>query len=148
MGSRVKIGVLVAALGALLALAPAALARGGGGTGGGGGGSCAQILSFSNTPVYTDSGDAAITTAYTVKQGCVDEHSVAVDLTFHNDSTGFTGIQSTMTPLGTYSYSNTWLSGFGTRYTITLELWSPNGKLQDSQKQTVTALTAPVAPVV
>jgi hypothetical protein len=143
MSSRVKIGVLVAALGALLALAPAALAKGGDG----GGGTCAQILSFSNTPVYTDTGDAAITTAYTVKQGCVDERAASVSLIIKNESTGFTGTSVTMTPLGTWSYSSTWPSGFSTRYTITLNVYSPNGKLQDTQKQTVTSLDAPVPAV-
>lgn len=141
MSSRIKLGVLVAALGALLALAPAAFAKGGDG---GGGGSCAQILSFSNVPAYDAAGDATITTAYTVKQGCVDERAAAVSLTYKNESTGFTGTSVIMTPLGTWSYSNTWPSGFGTRYTITLNVYSPNGKLQDTQKQTVTALDAPV----
>ena len=115
----------------------------GGGDGGGGGGTCAQILSFSNTPSYTDAGAAAITTAYTVQQGCVDERAAAVSLTFHNDDTGFTGTEVNMTPLGTWSYSRTWTSTFGTRYTITLNVYSPNGKLQATQKQTVTAFDPP-----
>ena len=137
MRSKSRIGVLVVALVALLALAPSALAKGGDG------GNCAQILSFSNTPAYAATGEAVITTAYTVAQGCVDERAAAVSLTFHNDSTGFTGTEVNMTPLGTYSYSRTWPSGFDTRYTITLNVYAPSGKLVATQKQTVTALSQP-----
>ena len=136
MKSKTRLATVLAALVALLAFAPSALAKGGDG------GSCAQILSFSNTPGYVDGG-AAITTAYTVFQGCVDERAASVSLVFHNDDTGFTGTEVNMTPLGTWSYSRTWNSGFGTRYTITLNVYAPNGKLVATQKQTVTALSAP-----
>jgi hypothetical protein len=125
----------------VLALSPSAFAKGGDP------GNCAQILAFSNTPVYLADGGAGITTAYTVQQGCVDERAAAVSLTYHNDSTGFTGTAVTMTPLGTYSYSNTWPSTFSTRYTITLNVYAPNGKLVATQKQTVTAFDAPAAAV-
>jgi hypothetical protein len=143
MTRRYRTGVLLVALVALLALAPSALARGGGGDAGGGGASCAQILQFSNTPTYTATGDPGITTSYTVQQGCVDEFAASVSLIYHNDSTGFTGTQVNMTPLGTYSYSNTWASGLGTRYTITLNVYAPNGKLVATQKQTVTSFDQP-----
>ena len=133
-GSR--IGAVAVALVAVLALAPSAFAKGGDG-------SCAQILSFSNTPGYNDAGGAVITTAYTVHQGCVDEFAASVSLTFKNDSTGFTGTEVNMTPVGTWSYSRTWSTTFSTRYDITLSVYSPNGKLQATQKQTVTALDPP-----
>lgn len=138
MTSRIKVGPLLAVLVALLAFAPSALAKGGDG------GNCAQIIDFSNTPSYVDGG-AAITTAYTVFQGCVDERAASVSLVYHNDSTGFTGTSVVMTPLGTWSYSSTWNSGFSTRYTITLNVYAPNGKLVATQKQTVTALSDPAA---
>ena len=147
MTSRFRISSLVIALVAVLALAPSAFAKGGisgGGGGGGGGGTCAQILSFSNTPGYNADGAGVITTAYSVFQGCVDERAGNITLIYHNDDTGFTGTSVTMTPVGTWNYSSTWPSGFGTRYTITLNVYAPNGSLQATQKQTVTALDAPV----
>jgi len=154
MASRFRIGAFVIALVAVLAITPSAFAKGGisggggGGTGGGGGGgvtaNCAQILSFSNTPSYNADGAAVITTAYSVHQGCLDEFSGNITLIIHNDDTGFTGTSVRMTPVGDWTYSSTWPSGFGTRYTITLNVYAPNGQLAATQKQTVTALDAPV----
>lgn len=137
MTSMFRMGAVLGAIVALFVAPGSALAQGGGG-----GGTCAQILSFTNTPSLLDDGTPVITTAYTVKQGCVDERAASVSLIFHNDNTGFTGTEVNMTPLGTWSYSRTWNSGFGTRYTITLNVYSPNGKLQATQKQTVTAPAA------
>src|SRR5690242_10519528 len=123
MTSRFRIGPLVIALVAVLALAPSALAKGGisgggggggGGTGGGGGGgvtaNCAQINSFSNTPGYNADGGAVVTTAYSVHQGCLDEFSGNITLIMHNDDTGFTGTSVRMTPVGDWTYSSTWPS--------------------------------------
>lgn len=141
MTSKFRVGALLAALVAVLAIAPAAFAKGGGD--GGGGGSCAQILNFTNTPTYNETGGAAVTTAYTINQGCVDERAASVSLIFHNDDTGFTGTEVTMTPLGTWSVSRTWNATYSTRYTLTLNVYAPNGKLVATQKQTFTTLAAP-----
>src|SRR5436305_11998983 len=145
MRSRFRAGVLLAAVVAMLAIAPTAFAKGGtggGGTGGGGGGTCASISNFVNTPTYVNGG-AAVATSYTINQGCFDEFAASVSLVFHNDDTGFTGTEVTMTPLGTWNVSRTWLATFSTRYTLTLSVYSANGKLQDTQKQTLTTLGAP-----
>lgn len=137
MTPRLRTGTLIAALVALLAFAPSAFAKGGDG-----GGSCAQILNFSLTPVLLDAG-AGIDTEYTVQQGCVDERAASVSLVWHNDTTNTTVTSVIMTPLGTWSYSNVFHTTYSTRYTVTLNVYAPNGKLAATQKQTVTAPDAP-----
>jgi len=109
--------------------------------GGGGGDGCAQILSFSNTPGSNADGTPTITTAYTVQQGCIDTFGAPVALDFKNNSTGFTGREVNMTPLGTWSYSRTWNATPGVKFTITLTVYKPGGggKVEATQTQTVTA---------
>lgn len=140
MRSRFRGGVLLIAVIAMLAFASTALAKGS--DGGGGGATCASITSFSNTPGFLlDS--ASVTTSYSVYNGCVDERMSSIALDIHNDDTGFTGRSVTMAKYGTNDYSNTWPSTYGTRYTITLTVYAPNGKVAATQTQRVTAPDAP-----
>ena len=135
--SRFRIGALVIALIAVLAFASSAMAKGGGG-----GATCAQINSFSNTPGFLADG-ASVTTSYSVFNGCVDERMSAIAIDYHDDNTGFTGRSVTMAKYGANDYSSTWASPFSTRYTITLTVYAPNGKIAATETQRVTTPDAP-----
>ena len=76
---------IVFALVALLAFAPAAMARGGGGGGGGGGGEtpCATIDTFTMSGVYVD-GQPSITWAVQTTNLCIDEFAGSTALDFSN----------------------------------------------------------------
>ena len=136
MTSRFRLAAMLAAVVAMLAFASTAAYAKGGGGGGGGGGTCATLNSFSNT-VGTSLDGPTVTTAYSVFNGCVDERMSSIALDFKNDLTGFVGRQVTMASYGTNDYSRTWLAGFGGRYTITITVYSPNGKVQATATQRV-----------
>ena len=138
--SRSRLGALLVAVTATLAVTPAAHAKGG--DGGGGGATCVQITSFSNTVgLLADS--ASVTTSYSVFNGCVDERMSAIALDTRNDTTGFTGRSVWMARYGANDYANVWSSPFATRYTLTLTVYAPNGKVAATQTQRVTTPDAP-----
>lgn len=117
----------------MLILASTAAAKGGGG----GDATCAQIVSFSAVPgVVADR--SVITTDYSVYNGCVDERMSAVALDVRNDTTGFTPRSVNMLPYGLSSYHLDIGATPDTRYTLTLTVYSPNGKVQATITQRVT----------
>lgn len=134
--SRFRVVALVIAVVAMLAFASSALAKGGGGA------TCAQINSFSNTPGFLlDS--ASVTNELQRLQGCVDERMSAIAIDYRNDNTGVSGRSVTMAKYGPNDYSSTWASPFSTRYTITLTVYAPNGKVAATETQRVTTPDAP-----
>ena len=144
--TRIKLIALLTALVASLAITSTAAAKGGDGGGGGGGGSCARIDSFTNDHTQTADG-ASVTTSWLVYNGCVDERMSSIALDTRNDLTGFSGRSVWMASygyLGFNTYSNTWTAAFGTRVTLTLTVYSPNGKVQATQTQRVEVPAAPV----
>ena len=136
-----KPAVLVMALVALLALAPAAMAKGGtggGGTGGGGGGgTCGSIDSFDVSGVYVD-GQPSITWNAATTNNCIDELAGSTAFDFSNSQTGFTGREVYM-GRGTMSFGRTFAATPGVKYTITVTVYAPNGKVQASQTKSATA---------
>ena len=138
MRSKFKLGALLVAVVAMLAFASTASAKGGGG------GTCATLNSFSNTVGESLDGPT-ITTSYDVVNGCVDERMSSIALDFKNETTGFVARQVTMASYGQNLYSRTSLAGLSAKYTITITVYSPNGKIQATARQTVTTPDAPVA---
>jgi hypothetical protein len=129
---------------AMLALAPTALAKGGGGGGGGGDATCATLNSFGNA-LGSSADGPTITTSYSVFNGCVDEFMASINVTYKNETTGFVGTSVVMASYGLNTSSRTWLAGYSTRYTITIAVYSPNGKVQATQSQRVETPAAPAA---
>jgi hypothetical protein len=147
MMSRFRLGALVLVVAALLIPASIASAKGGGGGGGtggggggGGGGSCATIDAFDMTAGYT-ADKPTITWSATTTNLCIDELAGSTAFDFSNDVTGFTGREVTM-GRGTMSFGRTFVSTPGTKYTITVTVYAPNGKVQASQTKSVTGLPA------
>ena len=132
MTSRFRLGALLAAVVAVFAFASPAMAKGGGG----GGGTCATLDSFSNT-LGSGDGGPTVTTAYSVFNGCVDERMSSIAIDYRNETTGFVGRSVVMASYGLNTSTSTWLAGYSTRYTITITVYSPNGKVQASQSQRV-----------
>ena len=140
MTSRFKLGALLVAVVAMLAFASTALAKGGGG----GDKTCATLNSFSNTPAYGVDG-ASVTTRYSVFNGCVDERMSAIAIDYRNDSTGFVGRAVVMASYGLNDSTTVWRAPYSTRYTITITVYAPNGKVQGTQSQRITTPDAPTA---
>jgi hypothetical protein len=132
MRSIFRAGAVMLAMAALLTPAATANAKGGGG-GGGGGGACATIDSFT-----ASGGTGSITWSATTTNLCLDERagSTAVDL--KNETTGFVG-RSVTFGRGTQSFGSTFAAAPGTRFTITVTVYAPSGKVQASQSKSVTA---------
>jgi hypothetical protein len=134
MTSRFRLSVLLMAVVAMFAFASTAGAKGGGG---GGGGTCATLDSFSNALGSSVDGPT-VTTSYSVFNGCVDERMSSIAVDYRNDTTGFVGRQVIMASYGANDFSRTWPAGYSTRYTITVTVYSPNGKVQATASQRVT----------
>jgi hypothetical protein len=135
--TTLKLGTLVLALAAMLALASTAMAKGGGG-----GATCAQITDFTLTPTYVD-GQPAVSLSYSVYNGCVDHEnmsSVAAD--YSNDVTGFAGRAVNMLPYGPSTYGSTWKSSPGVTYTVTITVYTPGGKVAATRTLSATAPAA------
>jgi hypothetical protein len=149
MKPNFRLGALVLALAAVLALAPGALAKGGSGGGGGGADnnkvSCATINAFTNTPGYVGS-RASIKSDFTVTHFC--EKPATVKILYRNDLTGKVELDANvMVPAGgPLSYTNDWPAArFSTPYTLTLQIWDngSGGKIVATQVQSVTTLADP-----
>ena len=137
MWSTFKPAALVLAIVALLTFAPAALAsHGGDGGGGGGGGACATIDSFNVV-----AGAASITWSAVTTNNCIDEFAGATAFDFSNSATGLTG-RSVSVGRSTLTSGSTFAATPGVKYTITVSLYTPSGKLVTSQTKSATALAA------
>ena len=132
-----KPAALVLALVALLAIAPAAMAKGGGGGGGGGGTPCGTIDSFDMSGVYVD-GQPSITWSAQTTNLCIDEHTGSTAIDFSNSENGFTG-RAVYGGRGTMTFGSTSAAKPGVTYTITITVYSPNGKIQATQTKSATA---------
>lgn len=130
MKSQFKFTALLAVLVALLALAPAAMAKHGGG-GGGGGGTCATIDSLTFRITETGGAIDAVVT-----MGCFDEHSGTVAFDYRDARTGTLIGRSVITSsLGTRTYSQptSWPSATSPAVVVTVTVTAPNGKIQDTE---------------
>ncbi len=126
-----KSAALLLAIVALSAFAPAALASHGGG-GGGGGAACATIDSFDVV-----AGAASITWSAVTTNNCIDEFAGASAFDFSNSATGLTG-RSVSVGRGTLTSGSTFAATPGVKYTITVSLYTPSGKLVTSQTKSAT----------
>jgi hypothetical protein len=149
MTSRLRIGVLLVALVAMFAFASTAMAKGGGGGGagsgggGGGGGTCATLNNFTVT-AGSNSAGATLTIGYSIFNGCVDEVMPAIGLNYTKDGV-FLGRAVTMASFGLNQSTTTSPASYGSTYTISIDMYTPNGKLQFQQARTVTIPAAPAA---
>jgi hypothetical protein len=116
--------------GALLATAPAAMAKGGDG---GGGGSCGTIDNFTQT---VDAADV-VSWSVTTTNLCLDEFAGSTSFDFTSNGV-FAGREVYM-GLGTRTWSRSFVGTPGVRYTMTVSINRPNGKLAASQTKSVTA---------
>jgi hypothetical protein len=141
MRSFSRLGALVLTAVALLAFAAAADAKGGGKGGGGGkdggGAACGTIDSFDVSAGYVN-GQPSITWSAQTTNLCIDERagSTAIDST--NESTGFVG-RSVTFGRGTQTFGSTLTSAPGVKYTFTVTVYQPNGKIAATQTKSVTA---------
>ena len=146
MQSNFKPAAIVLAVLALLAFAPAAMARGGGDGGGGGGGDkCATIDSFDVSSGYVD-GQPSITWNATTTNLCIDEFGGSTAIDSSNSATGFTG-RSVYFGRGTMNFGSTFTATPGVKYTFTVSVYTPSGKLIASQTKSATAPPALVTTV-
>ena len=144
MRSNFRLTALVFAVVALLAPAPAAIAKGGGGGGGGGGGTCATIDSFAMSSGYVD-GQPSVTWSATTTNTCIDEFAGSTGIDFSNSQDGFTG-RAVYFGRGTMSFGSTSVAKPNVKYTITVSVYTPSGKLVASQtKSATTGLALTVA---
>jgi hypothetical protein len=144
---RFRLGALLVAVVAMLAFSSTAMAKGGGGGtgggGGGGGGTCGTLNNFTVTPGQSDAG-ATLTISYSVFNGCVDEVMPAIGLNYTKDGV-FLGRSVTMASFGLNQATNVSPASYGSTYTISIDMYTPNGKLQFQQAKTVTIPAAPAA---
>jgi hypothetical protein len=147
MRFRFTLGVLMAAMAALLAFTSPALAKGGGGGGGGGGVTtpgCATINSW-NPTLETVNGQPVVALDVGVFNGCVDEGAGAGKMPA-------VGLTTTDTATGAYVFRSVIMASYGQRTyrfyigsptatpparTLTLDVTRPNGALQDSRTTTL-----------
>ena len=129
MTSRFRFGALLVAIVAMFAFASSsAMAKGGGG------GTCATLNDFTVTP-----GSGSITVGYSVFNGCVDEVMPAIGLNVTNVTTGtFIGRSVTMASFGLNQSTRVLAASPSTTYTISIDVYTPNGKLQAQSSRTVT----------
>jgi hypothetical protein len=136
MTSRLRLGALLVALVAMLALASTAMAKGGGGGGGGGGGTCGTLNNFTVTP-----GPGSLTVSYSIFNGCVDEVMPAIGLNYTKDGV-LLGRAVTMASFGLNQATTTYAASPSSTYTVSIDMYTPNGKLQFQQSRTVTTPAA------
>jgi hypothetical protein len=122
-------GALLLAMAALLAPAATASAKGGGG----GGVACATIDSFDASAAAS-----SITWSATTTNLCLDERAGSTAIDIKNETTGFTGRAVTF-GRGTQSFGSTFTAAPGTRFTLTVTVYAPSGRVQASQTKAVTA---------
>ena len=137
MQSKFKPTAILIALVALLACAPAAVAKGGGGGGGGGETACATIDSFNVASGYTD-GQPSITWNAQTTNLCIDEFGGGTGIDFSNSRDGFVG-RSFYAGRGTMTFGSTFVATPGVKYTFTVSVYTPSGKLVASQTKSATA---------
>ena len=128
-----RIGTLLLALVAALALASTGLAKGGGA-------SCAQIVDFAVVQGSSADGQPTLTTSYTVDNECFDhENMSAAAIDYSNSANSFVGRAVNMLPYGSTTYTSN-AAGVtpGVTYTETLTVYAPNGKVAATRTVSVT----------
>jgi hypothetical protein len=147
MKVRFTLGVLIAAMASLLALASPALAKGGTTTTAG----CAQINSWVPSVQTVNSGPGAVLDVG-VFNGCVDagappDKMPAVGMTVTDTATGaFVSRSVIMGSYGQYTYRFSIGAPTATPpgWTLTVDVTKPNGSVQDSRSTTLADLFASV----
>jgi hypothetical protein len=136
MRSNLKPAAIVVAVVALLAFAPAAMAKHGG-DGGGGGDNCATIDSFNMSTGYIDSQPSLTWNAQTTNN-CIDEFGGSTAIDSWNSNSTFKA-RSVYFGRGTMTFGGTGVATPGVTYWITVSVYTPSGKLVDSRTKSVTA---------